>query len=895
MKKLYLFAALAAMLAACSENDLSQSPKTQENNEQAVLFGAYVNRGTTRAGQQATMTTTLLRTSTSDAAVSNGFGVLGYYTNDELYSQNAKPEFFYNQKVYYDGSWKYEPIKYWPNEFGADAESQAEDKLTFFAYAPYVPVNISTGIAQQSGSPLDDLETGIISLTRNTALGDPYVKYCVSFDPEKCVDLCFGVAKEDFTSSVDGNKNSVEAGMPYIDVKKPKLSDRIFFDFKHALAQLNVQIDADVDEMIHGTTNPLAAKTKIYVREVTFEGFADKGMLNLNSEAKTDDYTPKWVDLSGINEIKTGKVTIYDGRRNGREGQVNAEAPNEKPQNLNPKIISDAGNTTPGVPATTLVNLFEGENESASVLVIPTEEPLSVTIVYDVETEDNNLATFLSDGKKHGSTVENRITKAITLNGNPLKLAAGKSYVVNLHLGMTSVKFDASVTDWQTITPAGNADLPVNAPSASAVAGTTPTPVEITIPAGSSEGTFRVTGLNPEATVTITPSDGVTVTGAPYTTDKDGTVTISYTVSANNTIINKPKTLTVATSGVSGVLSITQLAHALDLDAPTITDAATDGKTIQLTSAFASMEYAAGYWTSPTTYTIVKKDRTGAETSLVEKTGEGDPGANQYKVSEETGGTAGNLTLGTAVAAGDVYTITVNPGDGRAAAETVTLRVGGIAFVPNAYTIEYGTRGFNPTYTVYGKTPTNPEYEVTVPSPADYVTVGSSDGVITTTKVGTATIKCSVDQDDEEPYKSTEKSKEATYTLTVKKANGTLSYAIDDKTKASVAANNVVTCGTPSTDLIIATAELKNSRGDRLPAADDARVTYEIISVNGDDASTTFTIDTATGKLKVGATALTYNTTYTIRIKASITDDTNVTYSTNSQTAEFTVTTIPAP
>jgi len=45
--------------------------------------------------------------------------------------------------------------------------------------------------------------------------------------------------------------------------------------------------------------------------------------------------------------------------------------------------------------------------------------------------------------------VENKITKTISFaDGN--KLEAGKRYNLALHLGMTSVKFDATVSDWGT-------------------------------------------------------------------------------------------------------------------------------------------------------------------------------------------------------------------------------------------------------------------------------------------------------------------------------------------------------------------------------------------------------------------------------------------------------------
>ena len=120
----------------------------------------------------------------------------------------------------------------------------------------------------------------------------------------------------------------------------------------------------------------------------------------------------------------------------------------------------------PGVTKKT-VNLFDangGADETANlnmpIFVIPTDENLKITIVYDVETYDSNLAQFLSDGAAKGSSIQNTIEKEITREGQAFQLEAGKVYTIGLHLGLTSVKFDASVTEWTNETT--NVDLPGN-------------------------------------------------------------------------------------------------------------------------------------------------------------------------------------------------------------------------------------------------------------------------------------------------------------------------------------------------------------------------------------------------------------------------------------------------
>jgi hypothetical protein len=417
-------------------------------------------------------------------------------------------------------------------------------------------------------------------MTSNTTSGDPYVKYIASFDPDTRVDLCYGVANSDFKSSVDGNNNNVLQGKPYIDVIKPKIGDKIHFNFKHALASLNVTIDADIDEVSHGTTAYLdGTTTKIYVRKVTFEGFADKGSLNLNSEG-IGDYTPNWFELNSINRrLSSGTVTIYDGRRDGREGQAKAEASNETPNKLKSTIIqTDAG--TAGVPATAAVNLFDSDDATAPIFVIPTEEELKVTIVYDVETADKNLSTYLSDGTTKGSSVENTITKAITLNNgaNPLKLQAGKAYKVSLHLGMTSVKFDATVTEWPaTPTSADNTDLPINSPAslspvAPAAQAATGGAVAVSVKDPSNADVDMTSGY----TFVITYSDNNGHTDVASGLSATGTSTgFTVTLPALSDFYGRvyKVVITKTASGEKQTVNITQNAPVITMTTPTATGA----------------------------------------------------------------------------------------------------------------------------------------------------------------------------------------------------------------------------------------------------------------------------------------------------------------------------------
>jgi hypothetical protein len=659
------------MLAACSENDLTAEKQVEQQNaeEQVVMFDSYIVRATTRSGWAGTLDTDALK------ADADGFGVFGYYTNGEVYGETAKPDFMYNQHVTYSGgSWNYSPLKYWPNEFGTNAASEEVDRLTFFAYAPYVEVTPSTGVVT------GDNTTGIIGMSRNTATGNPLVKYYANLTPANSVDLCWGVAKATETSSVDGNNNVITEGKPFIDVMKPKVGDKISFDFKHALSQLNVQIDADIDVLSHSTST-LDNNTRIYVRSVTFEGFATKGSLDLNSDFSTSpsQTTPNWYDIAGTGKLSTDAVTIYDGRRDGKEGVENASAKNETPYDLNPAIVQSKAYTTvlpagkiqytsfdsdakdPGV-TNDAVNLFNSATAEAPVLVIPTQEDMKITIVYDVETADATLSGYLSDGKTRGSTIENAITQEIKLgDGKAMTLESGKKYTVRLHLGLTSVKFDAEVTNWVDADEA-DVDLPINAVSTIAKGGT----LKETVPASTTSYSYIISGNTESSQLYFVSGTGnyvassysVTYQNGGSQVGSDGLGTITVGLNENTTVNKVTSVITVANSG-NTITEITQLPHPLGLSLAWASGANAD-KLIVPTSTATGVT-----WTSATVVEVKKITSAGVETPL-DKVGNSSPSGNEFFVG------VNGILLGTGAATGDKYEVTIKVGDADAETKTLT-------------------------------------------------------------------------------------------------------------------------------------------------------------------------------------------------------------------------------
>lgn len=464
MNKKIVYFAMALLSAACSSTveslDQERAADSAGGNGE-IGFSAYMNRVTTRSGSPGTLT----KDESGDGKVAlqtAGFGVTAFHTVDALYAPNSRPDFMYNQKVTYlsdAGVWDYYPMMYWPNQRG-DNGSESTDRLSFFAYAPWVDVDVKTG------KVTGDDESGIVSMTSNTAVGDPAVRYVASLKPDRRVDFCWAA--------------------PQIDKVRPEnTTEKVAMRFNHALSSLNLMIDAYVDKS--DNSNPLPGETRVWVRSVTFEGFALKGAFSLNQSA-ADPSGVLWTEPYTSDLVNHDPITVRDGRSDGLEGK--SESRNEKPLGLNPVLVqsmtysdldgsyeSDATSPKRGV-YNDIRNLFDVSGAYADgdkptvdeltgtmqepVFVIPTDRPLRVTIAYDIETRAANLPGYLSDGVTHGISVSNVISTTVQKDGADLRLEPGKNYTVRLHLGLTGVQYACAVTPWGESVAAEEIDIPID-------------------------------------------------------------------------------------------------------------------------------------------------------------------------------------------------------------------------------------------------------------------------------------------------------------------------------------------------------------------------------------------------------------------------------------------------
>ena len=364
------------MFTACSETEVLDQNANQQaiENQGGVKFDVYTSRAVTRGGTPNDIT--------NDNIGKIGFGVFAYYTAGDVYSTSATPNFMYNQKVWTGESpattetvWKYEPVKYWPNEYGDAAISDEVDKVSFFSYAPWTEVEPTTGEivpkAKPEGFEGTDAEwleheqkKNIISVNKNTATGDPIVKYVVDTDPATSVDLLWGVAAQTAPANytpIDGKEGSkkknagveVKPGLPFIDLVKPNdpAKDKLVFNLKHALAKVRVTIDyiADKKTPAEGTGESTltdetevinADETRIWVRQFNIEGWAGEGALNLNN-TDAGAGVPLWKDIDGVKDINFTEIIYQDGLKDGSEGAGKIDK-GETQLGLNPNIIEDA-------------------------------------------------------------------------------------------------------------------------------------------------------------------------------------------------------------------------------------------------------------------------------------------------------------------------------------------------------------------------------------------------------------------------------------------------------------------------------------------------------------------------------------------------------------------------
>lgn len=519
IRKLVAFASAALLLGACSQETVltPDEAKQLDPKSNEISFGTYMGKkGVTRAGYEGSINNDVLKDNTTGA---NGFGVFAYYTGTDTYetkngtSNTLIPNFMYNEHIYFDASssaWKYDNLKYWPNEVASgavDTQSPAATttysnggNLSFFAYAPYVPFTIS---------PTTD---GIVAInaqtdnTGNAVEGDPKISYVLATDGN-VVDLLWGTLYGTTANVLDAGSPSQTSNLGITstattvnpqpisdrgnngwqkdilkdytvnaDLTKQKTAGQVGFLFKHALAKiggsqtgdpasvgtngLQIVLEIDNDDHDHTTTTK-HANTVVTVENITI---TNKPVTYDNGSGGTEGYVK-----GGVFNLATGKWEITAGTasdaithtitREGADGSADLATSIAEPASVTSMTTSGddylVNGTVEGV-TNTPKNVYL--NETNPFVFIPGTIPsFDITITYLVRTFDANLANTAPGTGETGTwtKVKQTIKRTVTFT-EPTQL--NKQYNLVIHLGLTSVKFTASVSDWDSTNVDTNGD-----------------------------------------------------------------------------------------------------------------------------------------------------------------------------------------------------------------------------------------------------------------------------------------------------------------------------------------------------------------------------------------------------------------------------------------------------
>lgn len=408
------------------------------------------------------------------------------------------------------GKWVYaeeKNTKYWPND-----NNGTLGQVSFFAYAPYAytPEELDknaelTGQTVTARRDIDQgTEYGIVAFSGNAYNGeaggkfsDPYVKYIIAKDDDKQVDLLWG------TTGTNGNNVAGEvlpgvAATTYdaqapdyhvnADLTKQKTDGTIHFLFKHALAKIGgayvgngdgsdddgltrtnglmVVLDIDKEgQELGGSLQPYVEgadvantpyNTKVTVNSIQLEsgrqlkadadvtsaafdydsdteGLMNTGILNLA--------TGVWTDHTNTNGILTRTQSVVpatgDATTDGAQGGLLHPSIAEQQSFASAAYTRERFEELPVGVTTVPKNVYQ--QDAAPFVFIPGTKPvIRIAIDYTVRTYDAKLANKYSE-------VRQRVTKVLCIT-EPVEL--NKQYNILMHLGLTSVKLTATVSDW---------------------------------------------------------------------------------------------------------------------------------------------------------------------------------------------------------------------------------------------------------------------------------------------------------------------------------------------------------------------------------------------------------------------------------------------------------------
>ena len=317
-----------------------------------------------------------------------GFGVFAYYTQTADVSASNTPNFMYNQQVFYDDT----------------ADSQKYPTHWYYTPLKYWP-NGQNSTAVDNTTHADKVSfyayapytavgdaAGVTAFTpaNATTAGLPVVTYVLPTNPAEQVDLLYAT--------------------PVLNQTKQTLASNIAFVFHHALSKVNLKVQAIADHAT-ASSGKLDAATKIILTKVeVFGTFATTNTLSLA--------TGDWTNPAVTTNDGTSAYITYNAADFGSTTTVNE------------------------VEGFDVTETLQDLNAAKPMIIIPVEmaaNKFKIQVTYHVITTDSALGGY--------SDVENKI---YALDTDGITFAKNKVNDVTVKIGVNSVDFTASVTDWDT-------------------------------------------------------------------------------------------------------------------------------------------------------------------------------------------------------------------------------------------------------------------------------------------------------------------------------------------------------------------------------------------------------------------------------------------------------------
>lgn len=376
MKTKSLLIAMAGMLAAsCAQNEIMElNPEVDPSVAREIKLDVYT--GVQTRGSETTSTTL--------KAEDAGFGILAYETSQAWTSAktSATPNFMYNEHATWvadateptKGAWTYESSpRFWPTD---------NEKISFFAYAPYETV------------PAQGTNKGIV-LSGKEDQGAPTISFTTKDNFAEMVDL---VVSEAITDKPDVNKKN----------------EAVTFKFSHVLTKIaDIRVVPSVD--LNGKSKILLKSIKIkqtsgkeLYKKALYQFEEGKWNYEEGNTTKYGDANNLDIDLTSI--LTEAKEVEFGGKK--YEGVIDVSA------------YPDATTT----PTTEATSIFKKDH---SLYFIPAKE---------AGTNEGEFKFELVYTLANDNGFSHEITTEASLPSN--SFAKGTSYIYTIKVNMNAITID---------------------------------------------------------------------------------------------------------------------------------------------------------------------------------------------------------------------------------------------------------------------------------------------------------------------------------------------------------------------------------------------------------------------------------------------------------------------